>query len=72
MKLVKDIDNNQNSSLYYSSDQMITRNWGTDVLTYDEATGSYSYQQRDLLDSMNLNLQSDGTQDFLLGNDFFN
>jgi hypothetical protein len=63
-----DIDNNQNSSLYYSSDQMITRNWGTDVLTYDEATGSYSYQQRDLLDSMNLNLQSDGTQDFLLGN----
>ena len=47
---------------------MITRNWGTDVLTYDEATGSYSYQQRDLLDSMNLNLLSDGTQDFFFGN----
>ena len=63
------IDESSSSSLYYSADQTITRNWGTDVLTYDEESQSYSYQARDLLEMENLNLQSDGTQEFILGND---
>jgi len=62
------IDEDSTSSLYYGVDQTITRNWGTDVLTYDADTQSYSYQARDLLDMQNVNLQSDGTQEFLLSN----
>jgi len=66
------IDENTNSSLYYNQDQIITKNWGQDVLTYDEETEAYSYQARDLLDMENLNLQSDGTQEFVLGNNGYN
>ncbi len=62
------IDESSSSSLYYNADQTITRNWGTDVLTYDAETQSYSYQARDLLDMENLNLQSDGTQEYVLSN----
>ena len=60
------ITDDSTSSLYYGNDHTITRNWGTDVLTFDADTQSYSYQARDLLDMQNLNLQSDGTQEFLL------
>ncbi len=63
------IDESSASSLYYNSSQIITRNWGTDVLTYDEETKSYSYQARDLEQMENMNLQSDGTQEFYLGNE---
>jgi hypothetical protein len=62
------ISENSADSLYYGQGQVITRNWGTDVLTYNEETQSYSYEARDLEDMENLNLLSDGTQDFYLGN----
>tara|TARA_R100001126_G_C4856951_1_gene165208 strand:+ start:154 stop:1071 length:918 start_codon:yes stop_codon:yes gene_type:complete len=63
-----DIDNNSGSSLHYNDNQIVTRNWGTDVLTYDSATQTYSYQERDLQDMENLNISTDGTQSFILGN----
>tara|TARA_B100000768_G_C11255355_1_gene366120 strand:- start:265 stop:1185 length:921 start_codon:yes stop_codon:yes gene_type:complete len=62
------VGEDSSSSLYYSNDQTITRNWGTDVLTYNEETQSYSYEARDLTDMENLNLQSDSTQNFTLAN----
>tara|TARA_R100000329_G_scaffold128063_1_gene106816 strand:+ start:1245 stop:2162 length:918 start_codon:yes stop_codon:yes gene_type:complete len=62
------VEEDMSSGLYYNSEQIITRNWGQDVLTYDEETQSYSYQARDLEDMENLNLMSDGTQEFYLGN----
>tara|TARA_R110002073_G_scaffold163550_4_gene319641 strand:- start:210 stop:1031 length:822 start_codon:yes stop_codon:yes gene_type:complete len=62
------VSEDSDSSLYYNNDQVVTRNWGTDVLTYDKESQSYSYQARDLLDMENLNLQSDGTQEFILDN----
>ncbi len=62
------VDEDSSNSLYYNNEQIITRNWGTDVLTYSEDTGIYSYQARDLEQMENMNLQSDGTQEFYLGN----
>ena len=62
------IDTDPTAGLSYNADQVITRNWGTDVITYDEETQTYSYQARDLQDMQNLNLQVDGTQEFTLPN----
>jgi len=57
------------SALYYNGEQVVTRNWGENVLTYDEATGSYSYQARDLEEMENLNLLSNATQQFSIGSE---
>jgi hypothetical protein len=61
------IDTDSSSGLSYNSEQVVIRNWGTDVMTYNEETQSYSYEARDLEDMQNLNLQVDGTQEFALG-----
>ena len=67
------ISEDSTSSLHYGQNNTIVRNWGTDVLTYNEATESYSYEARDLQEMQNLNLQTDGTQEFnLAGSDYEN
>ena len=64
------IDQDSSSALSYNSNQVITRNWGTDVMTYNEESKSYSYQARDLQDMENLNISVDGTQEFLIEKEY--
>ena len=60
------IDDNSSSALHYNSSEIITRNFGSQVMTYNEETGSYSYEERDLESLQNLNLNIDGTQEFVV------
>lgn len=60
------VTNDPSSAIHYNTAQTVTRNFGTQVMTYNEEAGTYSYQERDLENLERLNLSIDGTQEFRL------